>query len=101
MAKKDKKPAKAAPRETRWTVRGVPVKLQRAAGDAARARGQTLGQWLAAVLAEAVMHDNPGHAEPSWMEAMEQRLARLEAALALDQRPKGTSGQALSAAAAD
>ena len=100
MAKKDKKPAKTAPRETRWTVRGVPVKLQRAAGDAARARGQTLGQWLAAVLTEAVMQEHPGHVEPSWMETIEQRLARLEGLIGAE-RPKVVDQPLLSLAAVD
>ena len=67
----------------RWTVRGVPSKLQKAAGDAARAQGQTLGQWLSSVLDQATMRA-PGAPAPvaaAWEETIEERVARLETAL--------------------
>lgn len=85
MAKKSErtgKPEKASKGE-RWTVRGVPTKLQKAAGDAARARGLTLGQWLSEVLAGALPKRAraPAEAAARWEEAIERRLARLEAAV--------------------
>ncbi len=76
-AKRGEKPARAA----RWTVRGVPPRLQKAAGEAARAQGLTLGQWLSRLLEEGTARDAPNGAGPatSWAEAIEARLARLEA----------------------
>ena len=67
----------------RWTVRGVSTKLQKAAGDAARARGLTLGQWLSEVLAGALPQRAraPAEAAAQWEQAIERRLARLEAAV--------------------
>lgn len=65
----------------RWTVRGVPAKLQKAAGDAARARGLTLGQWLSEVLTATLPKGarQPAQAAERWEEAVERRLAHLEA----------------------
>lgn len=71
-------------RGSRWTVRGVPPKMQRAAGDAARARGLTLGQWLTELLGGAVDADAlaaPATAATGWSEAIERRLERLERAV--------------------
>ena len=65
----------------RWTVRGVPAGLQKAAGDAARARGLTLGQWLTEVVEAAAGHGaaaSPAAAAAGWTEAIERRLDRLE-----------------------
>jgi hypothetical protein len=75
------KPAKPQ-KSDRWTVRGVPPKLQKAAGDAARARGLTLGQWLSGVLGAALpQRKAPVEATERWEEAVERRLARLEVAV--------------------
>lgn len=76
------KPVKA-PKGDRWTVRGVPGKLQKAAGDAARARGLTLGGWLSEVLTAALAQRTraPAEAAAAWEEAIERRLAGLEAAV--------------------
>jgi hypothetical protein len=83
MARKTTKPAKADKAERgRWTVRGVPAKLQKAAGDAARAEGLTLGQWLSAVLDGAtagVARETAPSA--AWEQAVERRLSHLEAAM--------------------
>ena len=70
-------------RADRWTVRGVPAKLQKAAGDAARARGLTLGQWLSEVLSSALPRRGVHRPRPrnGGKQAVEQRLARLEAAV--------------------
>lgn len=67
----------------RWTVRGVPARLQKAAGDAARARGLTLGQWLSEVLTTALPQRTRISAEAAeqWERAVERRLDRLEAAV--------------------
>ena len=90
MAKKVRKPGRtartaAAPAEGagggRWTVRGVPSALQKAAGDAARARGLTLGQWLTEVVEAAAGQGaaaSPAAAAAGWTEAIERRLDRLE-----------------------
>lgn len=95
MAKKKVKRAERTPRAPRWTVRGVPSRLQKAAGDAARAQGLTLGQWLSRLLEEGVARDAPdgGGAATGWAAAIEARLARLEerlgappAAAAADER---------------
>jgi hypothetical protein len=85
MAKKAEragKPAKAQ-KTDRWTVRGVPAKLQKAAGDAARARGMTLGQWLGTVLTTALAQRRaaPAEAAERWEQAVERRLQRLEEAV--------------------
>jgi hypothetical protein len=84
MAKKQKRPVRPAKatvvRTSRWTVRGVPGELQKAAGDAARARGMTLGQWLTELL-DGATHGEPGASTSSWAAAIESRLDRLEAAL--------------------
>ncbi|MCS7268588.1 MAG: hypothetical protein NZ704_11090 [Geminicoccaceae bacterium] len=84
MAKKKAKRADKPSRErgARWTVRGVPVELQRGAVAAARARGLTLGQWLSALLEEGIARDAPeGSPVTSWAASLEARLARLEARL--------------------
>jgi hypothetical protein len=83
MAKKTERAAKPVSKSDRWTVRGVPAKLQKAAGDAARARGLTLGQWLGEVLGSALPRRGtvPAEATERWEQAVEQRLARLEAAV--------------------
>ena len=83
MAKKKAKRGEKPARTARWTVRGVPPRLQKAAGDAARAQGLTLGQWLTRLLEEGTARDAPNGAGPatSWAEAIEARLARLEARL--------------------
>ena len=87
MAKKGKKVDRAsgsagADRAGRWTVRGVAAGLQKAAGDAARARDLTLGQWLTEVVEDAL---GGAGARPSaaagWSEAIERRLDRLERAV--------------------
>jgi hypothetical protein len=87
MPKKDRKGAKApksaADKAARWTVRGVPPRLQKAAGDAARARGLTLGQWLTEALDQALAREPAAPAEAAgvWTAAIEARLARLEASV--------------------
>jgi hypothetical protein len=70
-------------------VRGVAAPLQKAAGDAARARGLTLGQWLSGVVEAAVADQPEAAAATGWragidarFDALEARLGRLEAALA-------------------
>ena len=92
MAKKaDKtvKPGRPA-KADRWTVRGVPARLQKAAGDAARARGLTLGQWLSEALTAALPRTAraPAQATERWEETIERRLARLEAAVLQDEAAK-------------
>jgi hypothetical protein len=92
MAKRAKRAAKTGPdKASRWTVRGVAVPLQRAASEAARARGQTLGQWLSEVV-EGALADAPGLASASaaagWREAIEARLARLEDVVGVDTTPR-------------
>ncbi len=61
----------------------MPPRLQKAAGEAARARGLTLGQWLSRLLEEGTARDAPDGAGPvtSWAAQIEARLARLEARL--------------------
>jgi hypothetical protein len=83
MAKKAERVVKPVKKSDRWTVRGVPAKLQKAAGDAARARGLTLGQWLGEVLSSALPRrgNAPVEATERWEQAVEQRLGRLEAAV--------------------
>jgi hypothetical protein len=98
MAKKQKKTAKRTTDPSkgavRWTIRGVPSRLQRAAGDAARARGLTLGQWVSQALDEALDRNtvaSNGESNP-WVLAMEERVARLEARiLARDAAEAATS----------
>ncbi len=89
-AKRGEKPARAA----RWTVRGVPPRLQKAAGEAARAQGLTLGQWLSRLLEEGTARDAPNGGGPatSWAEAIEARLARLEARLGEPPAPASSAG---------
>ena len=82
VAKKGEKVGKGDGRE-RWTVRGVPSRLQKSAGDAARARGVTLGQWLSEVLVQATAGTpRPAAVAAEWEKVIEERLARLEAASA-------------------
>lgn len=100
MPKKTERSGKLdkAPKGDRWTVRGVSAKLQKAAGDAARARGLTLGQWLSEVLTTALPQRARGSAEAAeaWEMAIERRVARLEAAM-LD--PNAANTERASAAA--
>jgi hypothetical protein len=86
MARKSDKGAKAARggsgKTGRWTVRGVPVRLQRAAANAARAEGKTVGQWLTQLLAaETARAGVPSAPVEGWGETIERRLERLEQAL--------------------
>lgn len=85
MPKKTARVVKTAKLEKgeRWTVRGVPTRLQKAAGDAARAKGLTLGQWLCEVLSDALPKRAQASAEAAeaWEQAIERRLARLEVAV--------------------
>ncbi len=102
MAKKTEragKPAKAQ-KSDRWTVRGVSGKLQKSAGDAARARGLTLGQWLSEVLTVALAHQRsgaPAEAAGGWEQAVERRLADLEAAVS-QRNPAGPEAVAAAVA---
>lgn len=77
----------------RWTVRGVPQGLQKAAGSAARAEGVPVGVWLSALLARAVA-DRPPPTE-EWRTAVERRLTRLESVLA-DEKAGGKARRAAS-----
>jgi len=81
-AERGPRPGKAS-KGDRWTVRGVSTKLQKAAGDAARARGLTLGQWLSEALGSALAQHKrtAAPAAEEWEQAVERRLARLEAAV--------------------
>ena len=103
MAKKAVRGARPAksPKGDRWTVRGVPSGLQKAAGDAARAKGLTLGQWLCEVLSEALPRraQVPAEAAQAWEAAIERRLSRLETAVLGESA--GASGTATAAAAAE
>jgi hypothetical protein len=91
------KPVKAQ-KTDRWTVRGVPPKLQKAAGDAARARGLTLGQWLSGVLGAALAQRKaPVEATERWEEAFERRLVRLEAVVFAGERARPEQGGAAAA----
>lgn len=97
MAKKAERVVKPVKKTDRWTVRGVPAKLQKAAGDAARAKGMTLGQWLSQALTAALPRRGVAPAETTqrWEEAVEQRLARLEAAVLVSERTaSGVSAEA-------
>ena len=95
MAKKGKKNERTEEdgKAGRWTVRGVPTELQKAAGDAARARGLTLGQWLTEALEAGVSRDAPpATAAMGWTGAIEQRLQRLEQAV-LAGKPDQTAAE--------
>ena len=72
-------------RTERWTVRGVPGRLQRAAAEAAREDGVTMGAWVSGLIEQAVAGREPSAAamSASWREALEARIARLEAAAGL------------------
>ena len=97
MAKKAERTLKPVKKTDRWTVRGVPTKLQKAAGDAARAKGMTLGQWLSQVLGSSLPRRGvaPAEATQRWEEAVEQRLARLEALVLVSERAAtGVSAEA-------
>jgi hypothetical protein len=97
MARKAERTVKPVKKTDRWTVRGVPAKLQKAAGDAARAKGLTLGQWLSEVLGSALPRRGvvPAEATQRWEEAVEQRLARLEAVVLVNERAAaGVSAEA-------
>lgn len=101
MAKRTERGAKQvkAPKGDRWTVRGVATKLQKGAGDAARAQGQTLGQWLSGVLTLALAPHarKPAEAAEAWEQMVERRLARLEAAVIEERAAR--PGTAVAAAA--
>lgn len=85
--KKKKAPKPVRQRDGRWTIRGVPVHLQKAAGDAARARQMTLGQWLAEAVGYTLSRDGTEVPPPAeWRDVIEGRLARLEAVLAASGR---------------
>jgi hypothetical protein len=77
--------AKAA-RTERWTVRGVAGRLQRAAAEAAREDGVTLGAWVSRLVEQAVIGREPSAAAMAaeWRQRLEARVARLEAAAGLD-----------------
>lgn len=96
MAKKVKRATRALPdKASRWTVRGVAVPLQRSAGDAARARGLTLGQWLSEVV-EGALADQPERQTTvagSWRETVEARLARLEELAGANASPAAGPGE--------
>lgn len=77
------KPRQKAVTEERWTVRGVAGPLQKAAADAARAEGLTLGVWVSRLLQAAVAGREPTTATAEWRAALEARVARLEAAAGL------------------
>ena len=87
MARKPDKSPKASRQGSgktgRWTVRGVPVRLQRAAGDAARAEGKTVGQWLSQLLADSTARGPARPAAPvgGWGETIERRLLHLAEAV--------------------
>jgi hypothetical protein len=90
MAKKEKKALKVTvERASRWTVRGVPARLQKSAGDLARMRGQTLGQWLSEVVEAAITNaaDAPGIPMTDWRQSIAARLAKLEALTQLEGIP--------------
>lgn len=85
------KPAKSE-KGDRWTVRGVPARLQKAAGDLARARGLTLGQWLSDVLTGATARSaRPPSNGASVDDSIERRLARLEAEVFRQQGPAASA----------
>ena len=97
MVKKDEKlsrakpPAPKAEQGDRWTVRGVPARLQKAAAEAAWAADLTMGAWLSQLVEDAVAGTLPP-TEPSTIErfeAIERRLERVEKSLQIDtgQRP--------------
>ena len=76
--------AKAA-RSERWTVRGVSGRLQRAAAEAAREDGLTLGAWVSGLIEQAVAGRDPSPSAlaAEWRAGLEARIARLEAAAGL------------------
>ena len=45
--------------DERWTIRGIPADLQRAAADAAKAQGRTLGRWVADAINAALAGGQP------------------------------------------
>lgn len=86
VSRKSDKPGRASvaarriEQSDRWTVRGVPARLQKAAAEAAWAADLTVGAWLSRLVEGAVDQVLPP-AEPSTIErfaAIEQRLDRLE-----------------------
>lgn len=80
-------------RTERWTVRGVPGRLQRAAAEAAREDGVTLGAWVSALIESAVTGREPSPAAMAaeWRAVLEARVARLEAAAGLAEAEAETS----------
>lgn len=97
MGKKPERAAKPGKpsKGDRWTVRGVPARLQKGAGDAARARGLTLGQWLSEVVdaALAARPRRPAEMAEPWEQMVERRLARLEAAVLKEAPERFESGE--------
>lgn len=83
-------------RTERWTVRGVAGRLQRAAAEAARENGVTLGAWVSGVIEQAVAGREPSTAAMSaeWREALEERITRLEAAAGLAAAEESSVGPA-------
>ena len=83
LAKKDDKvlrakpPAPKAEQGDRWTVRGVPARLQKAAAEAAWAADLTMGAWLSQLVEEAVAGSLPP-SEPSTIERLEEIERRLD-----------------------
>lgn len=77
------RPRKVVVRGERWTVRGVAGPLQKAAADAARAEGLTLGVWVTRLVEAAVAGRESSPATAVWRDAIEARVARLEAAAGL------------------
>jgi len=60
-----------------WTVRGIPAELQAAVSTAAKSARQTLGEWTAAALNNALSGPAPAAARPA-DDGVEARLAQLE-----------------------
>ena len=92
MGKKDDKAPRARPQTVkteqgdRWTVRGVPARLQKAAAEAAWAADLTMGAWLSQLVEQAVADSLPP-SEPSVIErfaVIERRLDKLERAVSAE-----------------
>lgn len=89
MAKRDDKGPRAKPVAVkaeggdRWTVRGVPARLQKAAAEAAWAADLTMGAWLSQLVEQAVAGSLPP-SQPSAIErfeTIERRLDKIERAI--------------------
>ncbi|WP_159718306.1 hypothetical protein [Geminicoccus flavidas] len=93
LSKRDSKTARSKPpvikaeKGERWTVRGVPAHLQKAAAEAAWTADLTVGAWLTRLVEAAVADGLPPTelTTTQRFEAIEQRLERLERAL--NERP--------------